>query len=464
MNARVIQLTAPEPEPEEENEEYYLRNDAGRARRFVDRYRDEIRYVPKFHCWLLWDEHRWIRDEDGGITRLALEQARDSVNAANSIKNAASRALALRAAVILGENQVIARMLALAKVDKRIVASHHDLDADPNLLGVQNGVIDLKTGGFRAGRKEDMITKSAGCRFIAGTKCPQWLAFLEKVLARDADLVTYLQKFVGYALTGDVSEQCFLFLFGSGKNGKSVFAEILHALMGEYGQRAPSALLTACVHGREPHNEIARLHGARLVIGSETEEGARLAESRVKDLTGGDTLTGRRLYEEAFEFKPVLKLLIFGNHKPAIRGTDEGIWRRVRLVPFTVQIPEAERDRQLPAKLAAELSGILNWAIAGCLAWRAEGLKAPARIVQASEDYQTEEDTLGDFIESELEFEEGQKVSVSELFEKYTDWAKRTGQAYPMNQQKLSRRLNERPQFERVKSNGQAFWNGVSLK
>ena len=245
-----------------------------------------------------------------------------------------------------------------------------------------------------------------------------------------------------------------VFAMGAGRTANLSSPRCLYWLLGEYAQRAPAALLVACNNGREPHNEIARLHGARLVIGSETEEGARLAESRVKDLTGGDTLTGRRLYEEAFEFKPVLKLLIFGNHKPAIRGTDEGIWRRVRLIPFTVQIPEEKRDPQLAAKLAGELPGILNWALAGTKAWRAEGLKPPASIVQASGDYGTEEDTLEDFISTRSSGKKMAACPVGELFRAYTDWAKETGQNYLMTQQKLGRQLSERPGFERVKSIG----------
>jgi putative DNA primase/helicase len=271
-----------------------------------------------------------------------------------------------------------------------------------------------------------------------------------------------VQKAVGYSLTGEVSEQCFLFLHGTGKNGKSVFTEVIYRLFGEYGQRAPASLLTASINGREPTHEIARLRGARLVIGSETEEGAWLAESRVKDITGGDTLTGRLLYQEAFDFKPTVKLWMFGNHKPRIRGTDDGIWRRIRLIPFTVQIPEDRRDPQLTAKLTEELPGILRWALTGVRAWRETGLQPPTVITEASAEYRKEEDSLGDFIADEIVQKSEERTAVAEVFARYKTWAERVGQL-PMSQMKLGRRLGERGFVPRV-SNSERYWIGISLK
>jgi putative DNA primase/helicase len=441
----------------------YTLNDAGRAAQFVDNHLEEIRYVPAFGRWLLWAGHHWQRDEDGGITRLAVKHSQRLIADAATISNDAARASAVKEALAMGNAQRIERTLELAKCDRRVVVSHHTLDGNPFLLGVQNGVVELRTGTFRAGRRDDLITKRAGVSYVPGATCPRWLAFIAEVLADDPALVSYVQKLMGYTLTGDVSAQLFPFLFGIGKNGKSVFTETLHALLGEYGQRAPASLLTASANGREPTNEIARLHGARLVIGSETEEGARLAESRVKDLTGGDTLTGRFLYAEAFDFKPCLKLWMFGNHKPEIRGTDEGIWRRVRLIPFLVQIPEERRDPHLPAKLADELPGILQWAMDGARLWLADGLKSPPCVTEASAEYRDEEDTLADFIGDEIENDPAERTDTGSMFERYQAWAGRNGLRYPLTLRTLTKRLRERG-LRCTRTHGQRHWQGVALK
>ncbi|HEY3897962.1 MAG TPA: phage/plasmid primase, P4 family [Chthoniobacter sp.] len=440
----------------------YTANDTGRARRFIDYYVDRLRYVPKFGKWMIWDGHRWRIDEDGAITRLAMEHSQALIALASRIPEAGARRLAVQEALSMGNLRRIQHTLELASAEGRIVVPHTELDADPWLLGVQNGVVDLRTGAFRAGRRTDLLTKCAGTSYEEAADCPRWRGFLEEVLGGDAERLSYLQKAVGYSLTGETTEQCFFFLYGSGKNGKSVFTEILHRLFGEYAQRAPSSLLTASIHGREPTHEIARLRGARLVIGSETEEGAWLAESRVKDITGGDTLTGRCLYQEAFDFTPTLKLWMFGNHKPRIRGTDDGIWRRIRLLPFTVQIPEERRDPQLTAKLSEELPGILRWALAGVRAWQENGLRAPAIVTEAGAEYRQEEDCLGDFLAEEIVTGLTKRTSVAEVFARYQTWAERVGQAV-MSQQKLSRRLGERG-FQRTKSNSEAFWEGIALK
>ncbi|HEY3902065.1 MAG TPA: phage/plasmid primase, P4 family [Chthoniobacter sp.] len=440
----------------------YAANDTGRARRFIDHHIDHLRYVPKFGRWMVWEEHRWRLDEDGAITRLAVEHSQSLLAQASRIPETAQRELAVRQALSMGNLKHIRPMLELACADGRIVAPHLRLDADSWLLGVRNGVVDLRTGTFRAGRRSDLITKCAGTSYEESADCPRWRTFLEEIFAGDQERISYVQRAVGYSLTGEVTEQCFHFLYGAGKNGKSVFTEVLYRLFGEYAQRAASSLLTVAVNGREPMHEIARLRGARLVIGSEMEEGAWLAESRVKDMTGGDTLTGRCLYQEAFDFRPMLKLWMFGNHKPRIRGTDEGIWRRIRLIPFTVQIPEERRDPRLAAKLCEELPGILRWALEGVRAWQETGLQTPVIVSEAGAEYRSEEDSLGGFIADEIVHDRSERTNVADVFARYKNWAERVGLA-PMSQIKLGRRLVERG-FQRAASDGERFWTGVTLK
>ena len=441
----------------------YVRNDAGRAERFVDAYANEIRFVPAWNRWLSWSGIYWRPDEDNGITRLAIRHSQKLICEASEITDLTHRERAVKDALDMGNGHQMHRMLDLAKCDSRIIARHTELDSAPFLLGVENGTIDLKTGEFKMGDRADLITKRAGTKFVKDATCPRWEAFLGEVFSNNAELASYIQKLVGYTLTGDVREQCFPFLFGRGKNGKSVFTEILQSLLGDYGQRATQGLLAESNNGREPTHEIARLHGARLVLGSETEEGARLAEGRVKNLTGGDTVSARFLYSNAFDFRPVLKLWMFGNHKPEIRGTDEGIWRRVRLIPFTVQIPEACRDAQLTEKLRAELPGILQWAIEGVRLWLASGLNAPAIVSEFSSEYRRAEDTLGEFLAEETECVQDTRTEVRRMFERYMAWATRNGIRAPLSQRGLAKRLIDRGLSRKRASSGNS-WEGVSLR
>lgn len=440
----------------------YESTDSGHALQFIDRHRNVLRYVPAYKQWFVWHEHHWRPDADGQIIDVARTHSRALLAEAIAMNDARDRVTAVKEALLLGNVKFMDAMLKMGRTDRRIVVSHEDLDADPFLLGVRNGVVELRAGTFRPGRPGDLITKRAGTTHKAGADCPRWRAFLHEIMHRDEDMVRYLQKLVGYTLTGKVSEQCFPFLYGSGKNGKSVFTETLHSLLGEYGQRAPQSLLIANANGREPTNEIARLCGARLVIGSETEEGTRLAEARVKDMTSGDTITGRFLYTEAFDFRPKLKLWMFGNHKPEIRGADDGIWRRMRLIPFVVQIPEHQRDPHLTETLAAEMPGILNWALEGTRLWLAEGMKSPKAVDEACSEYREEEDTLGDFIDSELETSGSARTGTVAMYDRYKNWAETNGIRFMLSQRTLAKRLRERG-LAMTKSNGDRFWLGVAL-
>jgi putative DNA primase/helicase len=281
-------------------------------------------------------------------------------------------------------------------------------------------------------------------------------------LSENAELISFIQRAVGYSLTACIVEQVLFFLYGTGQNGKSTFAETLKYLFGAYMIKTTSTLYTLHRHGKEPETEIARLVGKRLVTGSETEEDARLAESRVKDITGGDTLTGRELYCPAFNFLPTHKLWIYGNHLPDVRGNDYGIWRRMRLIPFQVQIPDAEKDPKLLDKLLRESSGILNWAIKGCLEWQKSGLGTPPTVAEATAEYREEEDEIGEFIAERCV--PGGKVERGELYEQYRFWAESAGIKVPLRHKAFAKRIRVREGIsEPPKSNGKRYWAGISL-
>jgi putative DNA primase/helicase len=280
------------------------------------------------------------------------------------------------------------------------------------------------------------------------------------VFAGDESLISFFQRAIGYSLTGDTREQVLFFIHGGGCNGKSTTTEPLQALLGDYALRAPASLYTIDKNRREPETEIARLLGKRMVIGSEIEEGTRLAEARVKHMTGGDRQVGRFLYSDSFEFQPTHKLWLFGNHKPDIRGTDLGIWRRMRLIPFTVQIADADKDPELGTKLLGELAGILNWAIEGCATWQNQGLGMPKAVESATATYQDEEDDLGQFIKDQCVVGRDNEITKCDLFMVYRNWADAQGLRMPLTLIKFGKRIGKRPGITELR---RGYWQGIRV-
>ena len=271
-----------------------------------------------------------------------------------------------------------------------------------------------------------MMRKLAPVEFYPEAKCPTFIGFLHRILGGDEELIGFLQRAIGYSLTGDTGEQVLFVLNGTGANGKSTLIRVLQELLGEYGQQTPMETLMVTKSTGVP-NDIARLEGARFVAAVEAESGQRLAEAKLKQLTGGDRLAARFLYGEHFEFTPVCKLWLATNKLPEVRGTDEGIWRRFRVIPFNVTIPEAERDRSLPEKLRAELPGILNWALAGCLDWQRNGLCPPAKITDATKAYRDDMDGVAQFVGDCCVMDREADVTVKALYDNYVEWVKQTG-------------------------------------
>jgi putative DNA primase/helicase len=438
----------------------YPLNDTERAQRFAKKYANELKYVQAWKKWLVWNGVRWVPDEDGAVFRKAQEIPTLLLKEAAEINDDDRRKKAAGAAIRAGDRSKLEAMIKLAECQPGIAASPTLFDSDPWLLGVANGVINLRTGEFREARNEDYITKQACVTYDPAATCPLWEKFLSRVFADDAELISFIQRAVGYTLTGTISEQCLFFPYGTGQNGKSTFIECKHRLLGTYAIKASPALYTMNRWGTEPEGEIARLKGTRLATGSETEEGARLAEARVKDITGGDTLTGRELYCHPFNFPPTHKLWIYGNHLPDIRGNDDGIWRRIRLIPFEVKITDGEKDPELLEKLLRELPGVLNWAIKGCLEWRENGLGTPSTVVEATAEYRVEEDEIGEFLAGCYQ---GGRVERSSLYGLYLQWAKDCGIKVPLKQKSFSKRIRVRNGIKDVKSNGKRYWGGISI-
>jgi putative DNA primase/helicase len=330
------------------------------------------------------------------------------------------------------------------------------------LLNCQNGTIDLRTGELLPHRMEDFITRLAPVDFEPDARCPRWLEFLNRIMDGNQHLIDFLQRAVGYALTGETSEQCLFIFYGGGANGKSTFLQAMSHVLGDYSMSTPTETLLVKRRGAIP-NDVARLKGARFVVACEADAENRLAESLIKQMTGGDTISARFLHQEWFDFEPTHKVFFGTNHKPVIKGTDYAIWRRIRLVPFEITIPEGERDKNLPEKLKAEACGILAWAVQGCLVWQQKGLGVPEEVKAATDSYREEMDVLGEFLKDRCRQSPDARVSSKELFEAYTAWCEANGQE-PVGQRAFVSALKEKGfNRSRLGSGGVRGWIGVEL-
>ncbi len=439
-------------------------SDKGNARRLVQLFGEDIRYCYTLKKWLLWNGQLWAQDEDGAIMRFS-KKTTDSifVEAANEV-DTDKRRMIIKHAMHSENASRLQAAITLANSESGIPIALEKLDADPMLMGVSNGVLDLWKGTLRNYQRSDYITKQSRVRYDPGAVCPRWLSFLDQIMCGDKGLVDFLQRTIGYSLTGNISEQCLFLLHGNGSNGKSTLLNVVKQLTGDYGmQVAPESIMVKRNNGVS--NDIARLRVARFVATSETEYGNRLAESLVKQLTGGDVIVARNLYCEPFEFIPQFKIWLAANHKPVIRGDDYAIWRRIHLIPFSATFDEQGRDLNLSGKLMAELPGILNWTVQGCIAWQQSGLTPPDTVLNATQSYRGEMDMVHNWIEDCCVASANAQSKASELYESYRKWAGAPG-VYVMNQPAFLRKLGEHgyeKQHTTVQGVNGVFYKGLDL-
>jgi len=375
------------------NTERFHLTDLGNAKRLVQMYGDDIKYVVEYKKWIYWDGGIWKEDVDGHIERAAKSTIMSIYEEASKEKDINIRRYVSKHAAKSESRYALEAMVKLAKSEKGVSISQNQLDNNKMLLGVNNGVLDLSSGSLLMDSKKFFITQKASVSYMPEVKCPQWMNFLETITEGDKDMVKYLRQIAGYSLTGITSEQVLLFFYGFGANGKGVWIDTIESLLGSYAKKTSiKTLMTKKTSGAD--DNLARLRGARYVTTSETEEGARFDESLLKTLVGEDVITARYLYGNTFEYLPEFKILVVGNHKPYIKGNDYGIWRRIKLVPFDITIPENDRDGKLREKLKTELPGILNWALEGCLDWQTNGLITPKKVEDATEEYKNDMDII----------------------------------------------------------------------
>lgn len=358
-------------------------------------------------------------------------------------------------------------MMKLAATEPGIPVIATDFDKDHFLFNCQNGVIDLRTGQNRPHDPADMVTKLAPVNYNASATCPLWDAFLLRVMKGNEVMIRYLQRIAGLALTGDSSVQELWFFFGAGANGKSVFVETICGMMGDYATPAAPSLIASSTNDGHP-TEIADLAGTRLAFASETEEGTRLRVQLLKRLTGDKKLKGRFMRQDFFEFERTHKLIVITNNPPVIRETSNAIWRRVRIVPFVVTIPEAERDPNLMDKLQAEWPGILNWCIAGCLDWQRNGMQTPEAVKLATDTYRADQDVLAEFIGERCIVAQDAHVRPPELYADYVTWSKSIGDHQPLDRSGFYTRVRAttdvRETTARIDGKATRIFAGIELK
>lgn len=433
--------------------------DLGNARRLAKRHGDDLRDCRLWRQWLVWDGTRWVTDDTGEVERRAKQTVESIYQEAASARTKQEREALARWAKRSESAPRIRAMIALAETEPGIWVRPSQLDTNPWLLNCANGTLDLRSGDLYSHRREDLITKQVAIPYDPDATCPHWMDFLTEIMDANLHLVEYLQHAVGYALTGVTLEQVLFLLYGIGANGKSTFLETLRRVFGEYARQADfTSFLTR--KNDTIRNDLARLAGARLVSAIEVEEGRKLSEALVKQATGGDTITARFLFKEFFEFGPEFKLFLAVNHKPVIRGTDYAIWRRIRLIPFAVMIPPERQDKDLLEKLLTERTGILAWAVRGCLAWQKRGLEAPEDVLNATQAYREEMDVLGDFLSERCVQSKTAWATAKDLYDAYVNWCETTGEE-PLSQRMFGLRLTERG-FLRYRRGGKRCWKGVA--
>ena len=401
--------------------------DAGNAERFAERFQEELIYVTKWRCWLHWNSIRWTRINEK-ISEFAVVVAKAIFNELEGVNDPDRQKSISKWAI---NSQSVSRLDAMVKIARaKLIFEPDQLDTDPWLLNCRNGILDLKQGKLLPHDPQKHLTNLCDVEFDPEAKCPAWINFIREITSEDEELIQYLQRLVGYCLTGETVEQAMFIFQGSGLNGKSTFLETIKYVLGDYAAKAQAESFLKKKNERI-NNDIAGLAGKRLAIASEIAKGRSLDESLVKELTGGDSITARKLYAEHFTYKPQFKILLGLNDAPEIEGRDNGIWRRIRLIKFDHIVPKDKVDKFLMKKLQKEVSGILAWALKGCLDWQKNGLAEPEFVRSATQTYREDSDPIELYLSENTE--EGGKedpkfwTEFSKSYEDFKNFSKAAG-------------------------------------
>lgn len=434
--------------------------DLGNAERLVHYFGKNFRFCHEWNEFLVWTDQVWKTDTHNSIVLRARETTRRMYEEAYQLKDEDERkALATWALRSETRNKITA-MIDLAK--SLVPIKTDKLDADPLVMCALNGVVDLTTGELVDFERERYLTKQVPVEYDQDAKCERWLSFLSEIMDGNQALVEFLQRAIGYGLTGSIKEQCLFILHGSGANGKSTFLDVVMHLLGDYSlQTQPETIMQTRKVAGQASPELAGLPGIRFLCTIESSENRKLNESLIKQLTGGDRILARNLYSDYFEFMPEFKLWLASNHLPTITGTDHAIWRRIRKVPFLVTIPEDDQDKELPAKLKNELPGILAWAVQGCLEWQRRGLDPPMEVLKATTEYRSEMDVIQGFLDDCTDADPEFPTPIAQLYQVYERWCEQNGEK-SLSQRILGRKLRERGLQEK-RTPAARCWQGIII-
>jgi putative DNA primase/helicase len=431
------------------------------AERLYREYGDDIRYNAAWKKWLVWSGKYWQTDDGALINSLGAKMVRSIYDDAVKLTDYRDRMEVEKYAIQSESTRKRKAFIEAATWITELNILTDELDKDPWLLNVQNGTLDLRTGELLPHNQKHLITKMIMADYIPEAECPVWLKFIREIMNCNVELMRFVQAAVGWAISGDISEQTMFILFGSGANGKSTFLNTLSYVLGNYSMSTQTE--TFMKRGNEQlSNDIARLRGARFVTTAESDLGRRLSEPIIKQITGNDLMTARFLYGEYFSFTPTFKIFMATNHKPVIKGTDHGIWRRIKLIPFTNIVPPEKQNKHLEEKLRAEASGILNWLLEGFAIWQEKGLIVPEVVSSATDEYRSEMDAIGNFLRERCIQGDGCSIRSRELFKNYQDWCDENNERAG-NERFFGLRLKELKIQQKRMSDGR-YWQNMTLK
>lgn len=451
--------------------------DYGNAERMVHKHLSSMRFVAQENTWYTWNDKRWIQEGSGEVQRFAKSTIRSIYRDIETLAGLAAEELdktvtekyeakitALQKHLHASESKrAIEAMIDMSKSELGVTIEPDMLDGDAMKFNVLNGTLDLRSGTLAPHQSGDMMTKMAHVEFKGlDTLCPKWDKALNEIMCGDAEMVSYLQRCIGYSLTGLTREQCLFVMYGHGSNGKSLFLDIIRTIQGDYAQNAEFQTFLE-KKGEGPRPDVARMKGVRFMSASEGPEGKHMDEPMIKSITGDARITARFLFGQFFEFTPTHKIFLATNHLPVIKGADNGIWRRLRLIPFEatfVKGPDGNMNENLMEELQAEMPGILAWAVRGCLEWQAKGLGIPARVKAATESYRADMDLIQNFLGGACTIEKSASAKSSKLYDVYKDWCDANGDA-KFSQKRFSQKLMDKG-FKKEDRRDGAYWIGLT--
>lgn len=442
-------------------------DDQGRGLRMRDQFATVLKFNAVDKKWFFFNGSYWQEDIGNQRVELAAERVANSIKKEKpelsfSTKTDEDKAMNEWYKFQKDSRSHMAKMHMIDEFKKYVIVKHGEFDKEDMLLNTESGYVDLSSGELHDHDIDKKFSHQTVAEYSDNVDAPLWEKFLNQIFNNDEELIHYVQKAIGYSFTGSVDEQCLFILNGRGRNGKSVFSNVVSDVAGNYAKQMNVQTIVAKKNqSGSANSDIARLEGARIVTSSELNEGDRFDESLVKQLTGGDKILARFLYGSEFEYKPKFKIWMATNHLPIIRGTDDGIWRRIKIIPFNIQIPKEKVDKRLEYKLKAEYTGILNWIVQGAIMWQQEGLEDPEAVTKVIETYRAEMDPLDAFLEECCTTGQNYSIKAREMYDAYHEWAKES-EEYKMSMTKFGREM--RKKLLRVKRRDGWYYVGLKLK